>query len=354
MIEYKQGAYREFNLETIFSDEVQVPDNKIIWRSRHLLADGRPDPENEELIQIAQNGINVVSSRDVRRNVRTSLRIGLDLAASGLRVLYVNSYAGVALLRESLQSELNAGGSRVNHPLIVGDDPALKRRGNLIDERRGNLTDEGRVDYLKSNFRILDCKMGTWGVCAGVVRNMLSTTRRVDGVDHREAKIDVLILNSFEFSGLYYYEKRWVALDVNDWVNEISLTAIVFTQEVRAVMGAGIPVRGPVGLLTAWAMTVSKVDEPLVGRNSPVHEKLPKINNKKIYTDAVPLEISGCEDEQGEDDPDEPTPYGGPYDEEGRPLRYEWEGKLSPEYPQPPEWPGGITNDERGMGCRKP
>ncbi len=308
MNEYIKGAYREFTLDSIFSEDVQVPDNKIIWKSRNLLPDGRPDPENEELIQIAQNGINVVSSRDVRRNVRTSLRIGLDLAASGLRVLYVNSYAGIGLLRESLQSELDKSEQR----------PETK------------------------NFHILDCKMGMWSECAGMVRQMLYSSKWDTPKQeyHYDSKIDVLILNSFEFSGMYYYDKRSIGMCINDWVSNVPLTTIVFTQETHPLMSAGIPLRGPIGLLTLTALTVSRLEEPKTiapkaKGTLPVHELQTKTDNKIIYTNQLPEETTCPWDEED----DEPKSYDGPYDEEGRQIRYAWEGTLSPENPNPPEWP---------------
>jgi hypothetical protein len=88
-------------------------------------------------------------------------------------------------------------------------------------------------------------------------------------------------------------------------------------------------------------VTVSRVDEakaiaPKAKVTLPVHELQTKTENKIIYTNALPEETTRLLDEG---DHDEPEPYGGPYDEEGRPIRYEWEGKLTPENPQPPEWP---------------
>src|SRR5438876_3278117 len=101
-----RGAYREFTLDSIFSEDVTMPEAKIIWRTKPVARGGVPDPQCEELIQIASGGINIVSSREVRKNVRQSLRIGLDLASQGMRVLYVNSYAGIGLLQENLNKEL--------------------------------------------------------------------------------------------------------------------------------------------------------------------------------------------------------------------------------------------------------
>ena len=37
MHEYIKGAYREFTLDSIFSDEIEIPVNKIIWKSRHQI-----------------------------------------------------------------------------------------------------------------------------------------------------------------------------------------------------------------------------------------------------------------------------------------------------------------------------
>jgi hypothetical protein len=237
-----RGAFRHFNADSIYSEDVQVPDHRIIWRSTRFLADGRSDPEQTDLIQIANRGVNIVSSRDARANVRTALRIALGLAADGLRVLYLNSYAGLVLLRESLQAE------------------------------RAALAEQGRT-FDQAHFHILDVKMGMWDHCAREIEQTLYEDTFVSY--HSEERkitqqIDVLVMNSFEFSAIGYSQKLDVATRLAAWMEKIELTCIVFTQETPAIMEAGIPVRGPLGFLTTAAATVARMDMPM---RKPVNKK---------------------------------------------------------------------------------
>src|SRR5205807_8300772 len=96
-------AYQHLSIDELFEQERGEP-AKIIWRTKPRLRDGIPDPEDEQLIQIAGNAINVVASRNVRANVHRSVRIALELAASESRVLYLNSYAGTDMLRTAISS----------------------------------------------------------------------------------------------------------------------------------------------------------------------------------------------------------------------------------------------------------
>ncbi len=250
--QYK-GAFRHFNADSIYSKDLQVPDHRIIWRSTRFLADGQSDPSQRDLIQIANRGINIVSSRDARVNVRTALRIALGLAAGGLRVLYVNSYAGLVLLRESLKAE----------------------RAALAEENR---------KFKKSNFHILDVKMGLWDHCESEIEDTLFDDDMVSYHSEERKitqKIDVLVMNSFEFSAIGYKQKLAVATRVAEWMEKIELTTIIFTQEAPSMMEAGVPVRGPLGFLTTAAETVAKMDMPMRPEAKRVEtERIPSKNNE--------------------------------------------------------------------------
>ena len=274
-----RGAYRQFSVDSILSEDLQVPERKIIWRTKRTMANGLADPENEDLIQIASGGINIVSSRDVRKNVRRSLRIAMDIAKDGLRVLYVNSYAGLALLRESLQAELQ----------ISDEERALAQK-----ESMKNIDSESSIaDDWRGRFNILDCKMGMWDGCRNVIEKALYEEKSVS-YNSREQVLtqhtDVIVINSFEFASITYRQKLEMATDIMRWRNKLPITVVIFTQEVQAVMEAGLPVRGPLGLLTASADTLSKLDQIKKGRNvpegrtNPVHEQIPNTAIKLFYS----------------------------------------------------------------------
>jgi hypothetical protein len=276
-----RGAYRQFTVDSIFSDDLRVPERKILWKTKFPKTNGLADPENEDLIQIASGGINIVSSRDARRNVRLSLRIAMDIAEDGLRVLYVNSYAGLALLRESLQTELAR--SKEERAMI---------RGEVVKEIEPAVKGSGDAEW-RSRFQIIDCKMGMWGGCSRAIGKGLYQEKNVSYNSKEQVLTqysDVIVLNSFELASVTYRQKLEMTTDIMRWRDKVPLTVVIFTQEVQAVMEAGLPVRGPLGLLTTSADTLSKVDQIKKGRNQPevrnrpVHEQVLNTAIKLFYS----------------------------------------------------------------------
>ena|ERR1700733_10034782 len=284
-----RGASRQFTLDTILSDQLQVPQAKIIWRTKALLPDGTPDPENEELIQIASGGINIVSSRDARKNVRSSMGIALDLAAQGMRVLYVNSYAGLELLRNSLKSELDR--------LDIIRQSVANAQSDSPDSTTASLIPLAEDAEFKSRFQILDVKMGMWDWYSAWIENALFEENNI--AYHSEEtvlvqKSDVLVINSYEFAAIDYRAKLNIATGLAKWLEKITLTVVIYTQEVKALMEAGVPVRGPLGLLTTSATTLAKVDFVKRGRTNVLnendksnYENVPNTDNKILYSEAA-------------------------------------------------------------------
>jgi hypothetical protein len=224
-----RGALRQFTTETIFSPELPEAPHEELWSDKAITEDGLTDPESDETICIWEGGINIVSSRDARRNVRTAMRMAFDIAHKGRRVLYVNSWAGLELLRKCVKGE----NARFETPL----------------------TD--------TQLRLLDCKMGMWNFCRNTITESLYTEKQI--VYHSDEKtmtqeIDVLILNSFEFSCVGYLQRMDFVNDLAEWLQKLSLSIILFTQTAQRTMAPGLAVRGPLGLLTTSAVTLAKVD----------------------------------------------------------------------------------------------
>jgi hypothetical protein len=298
-----RGAFREFTADSIFSPEVIAAEPKMIWISRRLLPDGTSDPQNQEMIQISSSGVNVVSSADARKNARKSLGIALDLAAQGRRVMYLNTFASLPILRENMKAELE----RL--------EAEIKNAKN--GQPTANPITVQSMEEVKALFHIMDGKVGMWDNFKYPLEDMLFEERYAeenededeDEDDNDEEyeeveenddddqdddeneddgkvltqKIDALVVNSFEFLAMTYRSRLDAASKILEWVAKLDLTAIVFTQETQGAMEAGLPVRGPLGLLTTGAIMISTPDR--LKRRRPTRELLPDTNVKFIYSD---------------------------------------------------------------------
>jgi hypothetical protein len=295
-----RGAYRKFSADSIFSPEVIAAEPKLIWISRRLLPDGTSDPQNQEMIQISSSGVNIVSSADARKNARKSLGIALDLAAQGRRVMYLNTFASLPILRENMKAELERLDAEIKNA-INGQPTANPITVSSLEEA-------------KSLFHIMDGKVGMWDNFKYPLEDMLFEERKPeegededdddddeeydeeeenedDDDDENEddgkiltQKIDALVVNSFEFLAMTYRQRLDAAGKILEWVAKLDLTAIVFTQETQGAMEAGLPVRGPLGLLTTGAILVSTPDRP--NKRHRTRELLPDTNAKFIYSDS--------------------------------------------------------------------
>jgi hypothetical protein len=221
-------AYQHLSIDELFAQERGEP-AKIIWRTNPRDLNGVPNPEDENLIQIAGTAINIVACRHVRSNVHRSIRMAVELAASGSRVLYLNSYAGIELLRDALYS---------NMPHSDAESKPIRDRVSIMAFPYGMMTR-----------------------CLSVAKNAVYEGEKTEGEENPLVKqlCDVVILNSFEFSTFDYRDKVTLASEMLEWVQAVPITLVVFTQELSTYMSAGSPVRGPLGLLTAAAATVSKI-----------------------------------------------------------------------------------------------
>jgi hypothetical protein len=298
-----RGAYREFSADSIFSPEVIAAEPKMIWISRRLKADGTSNPQNHEMIQISSSGLNVVSSADARKNARKSLGMALDLAAQGRRVLYLNTFASLAILRENMKVELE----RL--------EAEIKNAKN--GKPTANPITVGSLEEAKALFHIIDGKVGMWDNFKYALADLLYEERKreedeeydeeeeIEDDDQEDdddqddddddqdddeddgkvltQKIDVLVVNSFEFLAMTYRSRLDASGKILEWVAKLDLTAVVFTQETQGAMEAGLPVRGPLGLLTASAIIVSTPDR--MDRRPKTRELLPDTNVKYIYSD---------------------------------------------------------------------
>ena len=240
MSSFAPKPFHVFTIDSFLKQEAIIPESKIIWNSIRGLGNSPPNPENEDLIQVASQAINIVSCRDVRKNVRASLRMGFELSQQKLKVLYINSYAGMALLQESMKAELEA----IELSAVSLDAPKQDESFN------GSILPLPHGEKL-SSFRLIDSPIGQWEWNVNAIRKEIESHAT-----------NILILNSFEFAALNHRQKQKLAHDLIALQTDYYLTVILFTQEVKRDMEPGLQCRGPLGILTSLAATVSKVDWP--------------------------------------------------------------------------------------------
>lgn len=166
--------------------------------------------KGEDLMQIHSNAINLVLGRDLRRNVLYASTMALELAASGKRVVYLNTYASENLLRFSFTEAAN---------VKDGTDVMLE-----------------------------EIPTGEWN--ADTLGKMLETQQA-----------EVVILNSFEFSALTRYHREAVARDLIRLQKQMSLTVIIFSHEIKRDIEARCMSRGAIGILASVSESVSKVGD---------------------------------------------------------------------------------------------
>ncbi|HEY3875679.1 MAG TPA: hypothetical protein VGM92_09395 [Candidatus Kapabacteria bacterium] len=237
--------YQKFSIDSLFElEDFEKP--KIIWRTKPTEREGIRDPQDENLIQIAGNAINVVAARNIRSNIDRSVRMALELAASGSRVLYLNSYAGADMLRDTIYSYL---------PQVAEESKPIRDRVS-----------------------ILAFPYGMMGRSLSVAKNAIYEGEKIESEENPliNQLCDVVILNSFEFATFDYRDKVTLASAMLEWAQVVPITLVVFTQELRMSMWAGVPTRGPLGLLTSAAATVSKI-----GRTARERMLMGQIDNEE-------------------------------------------------------------------------
>jgi hypothetical protein len=75
-----------------------------------------------------------------------------------------------------------------------------------------------------------------------------------------ENQLNVLILNGFEWVTLTARQKHDLSIELIRLQEELAVTVIIFTQEVRKEMKPGILGRGPIGRLQCMAGTVVRIE----------------------------------------------------------------------------------------------
>jgi hypothetical protein len=280
------NPYLLLNIEGILASEKAAPKRNVIWRS-HAPVEGQSDPGDPNLVEIAEHGINIVSGTDTKANVRRSMTIGLELAAQGKKILYVNAIASLETIRAW-----------------------------LVHHLEHNEQVKSNAETVKANFQMMHIRMGMWEQSWQAVEDAIihsdSPADMPENVWIDTKLCDVLVLNSYDLAAVFYKEKMHLVNKVVEWSERVELTVVLFTHGQPKQMSAGVPVRGPLGLLTVQAATLWKLDavpmrshrdrystntRPLPVRHggagvydsysSTLHEQIPNGQRKKIYRSPI-------------------------------------------------------------------
>jgi hypothetical protein len=233
-----------FSVDEYLTAEIDIPPSEIVWES--------PEDDREGAVQIVSHAINIVSNPNVRDNVARSIAMAIDLAASGMRVLYVNGYAGPVMMRECLAAALDKA------PL---------------------------AEALRVNLKIMQASVGNWN-------EHLALEEITNGgytVTWKEPA-DAIVLNSFEFAAIDIRQKRNLARQLVQFQQKYNLTLVIFTQETRRDLAPGMAARGPIGYLVTLSATVSRIElqkAQIKPKMKDVHEFTIDTDNINIYTDGV-------------------------------------------------------------------
>ena len=184
--------------------------------------------EGKDQIQVQTDSFNIVLSKNISRNVRLSLRLALEMSKER-KVVYVNTYAGSELLTQSLAQAVAK-----------------------IAEASGDTTEQpsSMRELLAKypNFRMVDSPVGDW--------DGMRVAREIKSME-----AEVLIINSFEYAPLVRYQKEKVAIDLLQIQQLTGMSIVIFSHETNTSIDVYMPGRGPLGLLSAYASTVSRLGE---------------------------------------------------------------------------------------------
>ena len=245
---------------------------------------------DEDLVRVTSGAFTIVLSREIRKNIKIAVTLAVGLAGKhpDKKVLLLNSYAGSDLLKSAFSEAM---WRRREKPMT---DKSTAESAIQDDAANGVAMD------VFPNLRLLDVPIGEW-----------STERVRQEVTEHGAEI--IIWDSFEFSAINRYRREIVAREMLKLREEYNLTVVVFSHEMKRDVQAGIPARGAIGMLSAYADSVWRLqteeekNKPLKQRRVvDVHEKEMQKNKEHeaaLAAEALALEL--MEDQNDDEEWDE-------------------------------------------------
>ena len=304
---YSTRNRRKLTLETLMTMPSE-PESKAFY----TYTDG------DDRIEVLNDTFTLVLSRDVRKNAKIAAEMAFAIAKehTDYDVFYVNTYAGVTLMKEAFTKALEKSG--IQPP----PDPRLEKAGEIIEEsleKEEEIDDEeDDEDYdwddedddeededeepddeepehgpsLLPNLFIYDVPLGTWEterLKADVLgrgrgnKDSASETGTTphsapaNGTTPQPPPIPrivgdagsigggvgaVVILNSFEFASMNRGQREKMVMQLIELRDTLGLTFLIFSHEMKRDLAAGLPGRGPLGIISAQAGSVQRLNDP--------------------------------------------------------------------------------------------
>jgi len=219
-----------------------------------------------------RNELQIIASRNIRTNLRLSLMMALRMAhASQSKATGFMAQGWVweadPRFRPATDEEKAKTGMD-SHPIFDYAAPpsapnAWKNsedvrvlyvnsyaRPQTIADEISWITSHGHADARQDiPLAFVHAPIGTWPEKMLEIRKFIM-----------DNQFTVLILNAFEFVTLTSRQKHELSIELLRLQDELAVTVIVFTQDVRKGMEAGIMGRGPIGRLQALAGSVVVIE----------------------------------------------------------------------------------------------
>ena len=189
-----------------------------------------------DTIPALSESFTLVLNRDIESCVEMSSELAVYIAKKypEQNVMLINTYAGMNLMQKTMA--LGMYHCQMQMP------PAFKRFFTRMDDTWFSETASPGM----RNVHVLDCPISTctpWRLEAelGIV------------------PAQILILNSFEFGALSHWHRSVLAEGLLALQQKFGLTVVIFSQEMRSDVRPLSRARGPIGMLSAIAPAVWKV-----------------------------------------------------------------------------------------------
>lgn len=141
------------------------------------------------------------------------------------------------------------------------------------EEVEDNDEEFGQEPSILGNLFIHDVPFGTW-----------DTSRLERDIEDRgRAECHtIVVLNSFEFASMGREQKSKLAKELLELRMKLGLSIIVFSHDLKRDLAAGLPCRGPLGIIAANAGSVQRLNDPFENliRHRKKEEKLEKRRKK--------------------------------------------------------------------------
>ena len=249
--------------------------------------------EKDDLINVNTNCISYIQSREIEKNVKISVRMAHDIAREQPEkdVWFINTYAGKEMINDLVEREIKRVMS-LAPPVEAAD--AEENESGVEESEFGTSAEEEYAEFSLPNLFMLNVATGSWKSEA-LVMDIMDRGRPLPGKKDKNEKKEgdakstgnellvieerpevVIIINSFEFASINYHAKQKIVLDLIQIQERMNCSLVLFSHHPRQDVIAGIPGRGPVGLLAAKAEIVVTLEDPfehLIRKRTPRNQR---------------------------------------------------------------------------------